>query len=144
MPVVKKSALVPFSSARMYDLVYNFEAYPEFLPWCNNSRLISCTEDEICGELEVSRVGINQTFSTRNRLVKNERMDIELLEGPFRKLQGGWRFTALQENACKIELELDFEFSGRLINSAFGKVFSQIANTLVDAFCKRANEVYCD
>ncbi|MCF6282876.1 MAG: type II toxin-antitoxin system RatA family toxin [Candidatus Polarisedimenticolaceae bacterium] len=144
MPVVNKSALIPFSAAQMYALVDDFEAYPDFLPWCRSSRLISRTEDELCGELEVARAGIRQTFSTRNRLVKNERMDIELIDGPFRKLQGCWKFTALREDACKIELVLDFEFSGRLINSAFGKVFSQIANTMVDAFCKRAEEVYCE
>jgi ribosome-associated toxin RatA of RatAB toxin-antitoxin module len=144
MPVVSKSALIPFSAAQMYKLVDDFEAYPEFLPWCRSSRLISRTENEICGELEVARAGIRQTFSTRNTLVKDERVDIELIEGPFRKLQGGWKFTALREDACKIELVLDFEFSGRLINSAFGKVFGQIANTMVDAFCKRAEEVYSE
>ncbi len=144
MPVVSKSALIPFSAAQMYKLVDDFESYPDFLPWCRSSRLISRSENEICGELEVARAGISQTFSTRNTLVKNERVDIELIEGPFRKLQGGWKFTALREDACKIELILDFEFSGRLINSAFGKVFSQIANTMVDAFCKRAEEVYCE
>jgi len=144
MPVVSKSALVPFSAAQMYKLVDDFESYPQFLPWCRSSRVISRLENEICGELEVSRAGIRQTFSTRNKLVENERVDIELIEGPFRKLQGGWKFTALREDACKIELVLDFEFSGRLINSAFGKVFSQIANTMVDAFCKRAEEVYCE
>ncbi len=144
MPVVSKSALVPFSAAQMFKLVDDFESYPEFLPWCRSSHLISRSENEICGELEVARAGIRQTFSTRNKLVKNERVDIELIEGPFRKLQGGWKFTALREDACKIELVLDFEFSGRLINSAFGKVFGQIANTMVDAFCKRAEEVYCE
>ncbi len=144
MPVVSKSALVPFSAAQMFKLVDDFESYPEFLPWCRSSHMISRSENEICGELEVARAGIRQTFSTRNKLVKNERVDIELIEGPFRKLQGGWKFTALREDACKIELVLDFEFSGRLINSAFGKVFGQIANTMVDAFCKRAEEVYCE
>jgi ribosome-associated toxin RatA of RatAB toxin-antitoxin module len=144
MPVVSKSALIPFSAAQMYKLVDDFESYPDFLPWCRSSRLISRSENEICGELEVARAGICQTFSTRNRLVKNERVDIELIEGPFQRLQGGWKFTALREDACKIELILDFEFSGRLINSAFGKVFGQIANTMVDAFCKRAEEVYCE
>ncbi len=144
MPVVSKSALVPFSAAQMFKLVDDFESYPEFLPWCRSSHMISRSENEICGELEVARAGIRQTFSTRNKLIKNERVDIELIEGPFRKLQGGWKFTALREDACKIELVLDFEFSGRLINSAFGKVFGQIANTMVDAFCKRAEEVYCE
>jgi ribosome-associated toxin RatA of RatAB toxin-antitoxin module len=142
MPVVKKTALVHHSAAEMYRLVCDFEAYPEFLPWCSDSRLLSHSEEEICGELEVSRVGIRQRFSTCNRLLKNERMDIQLREGPFRKLEGGWRFHALRSDACKVELELDFEFAGRLIDAAFGRVFNQIANTLVDAFCKRADEVY--
>ena len=144
MPVVSKSALVNHSAAEMFDLVCDFEAYPEFLPWCSDSRLISRSEEEICGELEVSRIGIRQRFSTCNALVKDERMDIVLREGPFRKLQGGWSFTPLKENASKVELVLEFEFSGRLIDAAFGRVFSHIANTLVEAFCKRADEVYSE
>ncbi|MEJ2590611.1 MAG: type II toxin-antitoxin system RatA family toxin [Candidatus Thiodiazotropha sp.] len=142
MPVVNKSALVYHSAQEMYELVCDFESYPEFLPWCSSSRLISRTPEEICGELEVSRVGIRQRFSTCNRLVTNERMDIQLRDGPFRKLEGGWRFSALQADACKVELVLDFEFAGRLIDAAFGRVFNQIASTLVDAFCKRADELY--
>lgn len=142
MPVVKKSALVSHSASEMYDLVNDFESYPNFLPWCHATKLLSHTEEELCGQLEVAKAGIHQTFSTCNRLYPFERIDIELKEGPFRHLTGGWRFTPLREDACKVELELDFEFSGRLINKAFGAVFGQIANTLVDAFCKRANEVY--
>jgi ribosome-associated toxin RatA of RatAB toxin-antitoxin module len=140
--VVKKSALVPFSAKRMFDLVYDVGAYPEFLPWCQRTQVISETADQICGRIEVSRMGIHQTFSTCNRFERDRRMDISLLDGPFRKLHGGWRFTPLREDACKVELELDFEFSGRLIDKAFGAVFNQIANTLVDAFCKRAEDVY--
>ncbi|MBW9258287.1 MAG: type II toxin-antitoxin system RatA family toxin [Candidatus Thiodiazotropha sp. (ex. Lucinisca nassula)] len=142
MPVVKKSALVPHSAHEMFQLVCAFESYPEFLPWCSDSRLISRTPEELCGELEVSRVGIRQRFSTCNKLVTDERMDIQLREGPFQKLQGSWHFIPLKEDACKVELVLEFEFAGRLIDAAFGRVFSQIANTLVDAFCKRADEVY--
>jgi ribosome-associated toxin RatA of RatAB toxin-antitoxin module len=142
MALVSKSALVHHSASAMYKLVCDFEAYPEFLPWCSDSRLISRSAEQICGELEVNRVGIRQRFSTCNRLVENERIDILLRDGPFRKLQGGWRFHALRSDACKVELELDFEFAGRLIDAAFGRVFNQIANTLVDAFCKRADEVY--
>ncbi len=144
MPVVNKSALVRHSAVQMYDLVADFESYPQFLPWCRSTRLISRSEDRLCGELEVARLGISQRFSTCNRLLPGERMDIELNEGPFRKLRGGWVFTPLREDACKVELELDFEFSGKLINTAFGAVFNQIADTLVDAFCKRADEVYRD
>ncbi|MCU7827544.1 MAG: type II toxin-antitoxin system RatA family toxin [Candidatus Thiodiazotropha sp. (ex Myrtea sp. 'scaly one' KF741663)] len=142
MPVVNKSALVHHSAQQMYDLVCDFESYPDFLPWCSESRLISRNSEQICGELEVSRVGIRQRFSTCNQLVENERMDILLRDGPFRKLEGGWRFHALQPGACKVELVLDFEFAGRLIDAAFGRIFNQIANTLVDAFCKRADELY--
>lgn len=142
MPVVSKSALVFHSAQQMYQLVCDFESYPSFLPWCSSSRLISRTPEKICGELEVSRVGIRQRFSTCNRLVENEKMDILLLDGPFRKLQGSWRFIELKPGACKVELLLEFEFAGQLIDAAFGRVFSQIANTLVDAFCKRADEIY--
>ncbi|MCU7927305.1 MAG: type II toxin-antitoxin system RatA family toxin [Candidatus Thiodiazotropha sp. (ex Dulcina madagascariensis)] len=142
MSVIKKSALVHHSAEEMYRLVCDFESYPEFLPWCSDSRLIYRTKQELCGELEVSRIGIRQRFSTCNRLVENEKMDIQLRDGPFRKLQGGWRFLALQPDACKVELVLEFDFAGKLIDAAFGRAFSQIANTLVDAFCKRADEIY--
>ncbi len=142
MPIVSKSALVQHSAQEMYQLVCDFESYPEFLPWCSDTRLISRTDEEICGELEVSRIGIRQRFSTCNSLVENERMDIVLRDGPFRKLHGGWRFTSLREDACKIELVLEFEFSGKLIDAAFGRLFNHIANTMVESFCKRADEVY--
>jgi ribosome-associated toxin RatA of RatAB toxin-antitoxin module len=142
MAVVKKSALVPYSARRMFDLVYDVRSYPEFLPWCHRTQVISENADQICGRIEVSRLGIHQTFSTCNRFERHTRMDIALLDGPFRKLHGGWRFTPLRGDACKVELELDFEFSGRLIDRAFGAVFHQIANSLVDAFCKRAEDVF--
>lgn len=144
MPVVKKSALVGHSVHQMFELVSDVESYPDFLPWCRSTRLLSSSETEVCAELEVARVGIHQTFSTCNQLHPSERMDIRLRDGPFRNLNGSWRFTPLRDDACKVELELEFEFSGKLINVAFGKVFSQIANTLVDAFCKRSDEVYRD
>lgn len=142
MALVKKSALVTYSAQRMFDLVYHVENYPQFLPWCDSAQVLSETDEKICGRIQVARLGIHQTFSTCNRFVRHSRMDIELLDGPFRKLHGGWRFTELRPDACKVELELEFEFSGRLIDKAFGPVFNQIANTLVDAFCKRAEEVY--
>jgi ribosome-associated toxin RatA of RatAB toxin-antitoxin module len=139
---VRKSALVAYSAGQMFDLVYDVTAYPQFLPWCHRAQVISETAEQICGRIEIARLGIHQTFSTCNRYDRNRRMDIALLDGPFRKLHGAWRFTPLREDACKVELDLDFEFSGPLIDRAFGPVFSQIANTLVDAFCKRASEVY--
>lgn len=142
MAIVRKSALVPYSVSQMFDLVYDVSAYPQFLPWCHRTRVISESEDKICGQIEVARMGIRQTFSTCNRFERNQSMDIALLDGPFRKLVGGWRFVPLREDASKVELELEFEFSGQLIDKAFGAVFHQIANTLVDAFCRRAEDVY--
>jgi ribosome-associated toxin RatA of RatAB toxin-antitoxin module len=126
----------------MFQLVADVEGYPKFLPWCHAAQLLSRTDDQICGRIEVSRLGIHQAFSTCNYIEPPQRMDIALKDGPFRKLSGGWRFTALREDACKVELELEFEFSGRMIDRAFGAVFGQIAGSLVDAFCKRADEVY--
>lgn len=126
----------------MFELVYDVASYPRFLPWCQHAEVIKETDEEICGRIEVARLGIHQTFSTCNRYERDRHMTIDLLDGPFRKLHGGWNFLPLRENACKVELELEFEFSGRLIDKAFGGVFNQIANTLVDAFCKRADEVY--
>lgn len=144
MPQVKKSALVRHSTQQMFDLVSDVEGYPRFLPWCHSATLLSRNDDELCGRIEVARLGVRQVFSTCNKLEPPERMYLGLKEGPFRKLNGVWTFTALREDACKVELELDFEFSGRLIDKAFGAVFGQIANSLVDAFCKQADEIYGD
>jgi len=142
MAVVKKSALVHHTPMQMFELVADVDAYQDFLPWCSSSRVLSKNETMICGEIEVSRVGIKQKFSTCNEFVRGERMSLKLDKGPFKSLDGLWQFTGLGDDACKVQLQLDFEFSGKLINTAFGKVFSVIANDLVDAFCKRADEVY--
>lgn len=142
MAVVEKSALVPFSTVQMYDLVNDLESYPQFLPWCESTELLSQTEKRLCGRISVARAGIRQTFATCNLLHPYERIELHLEEGPFNHLHGEWRFLALRDDASKVSLMLDFEFSGRLITAAFGTVFSHIANNMVDAFCKRAREVY--
>ena len=142
MAKIEKSALVPFSAQQMFDLVADVERYKEFLPWCSDSQLVSRTENEVCGKIEVSRLGITQAFSTCNAIDPPHRMEIALREGPFKRLHGEWRFTQLRDDACKVSLMMDFEFSGRLINAAFGKVFHQIANSLVASFVERAREVY--
>ena len=126
----------------MFDLVADVERYKDFLPWCSDSRLVSRGDRELCGLIEVSRLGITQAFSTCNELDPPGRMGIALHEGPFKKLHGEWRFIALRDDACKVVLTLEFEFAGRLINAAFGKVFHQVANSLVESFVERAREVY--
>ncbi len=142
MAVVEKSALVQHSAGEMYRLVNDVEQYQDFLPWCKSSRLVSLEGDTMVGELVVAKSGITQSFSTRNTLTKDRLIELQLDEGPFSRLTGQWEFTPLRDDACKVSLRLEFEFSGRLINAAFGAVFSQIANTMVDAFCKRADEIY--
>jgi ribosome-associated toxin RatA of RatAB toxin-antitoxin module len=142
LAVVEKNALVPFSAQAMFDLVADVERYKEFLPWCSDSELVSRDAERLCGRIEVSRLGIRQSFTTCNRLDPPGKMGIELSEGPFQKLQGVWQFLPLRDDACKVSLRLEFEFSGRLINAAFGKVFHQVANSLVESFVKRAREVY--
>jgi len=141
MAIVEKSALVPVSAETLFEIVNDVESYPEFLPWCKDGRLLSRTEDELCGEIVVSKAGVTKAFSTCNRLHPHHRIDIHLREGPFRKLEGAWEFNELRRDACKVILSLEFEFSSGLMDKAFGIVFAQIANSLVDAFCKRANEL---
>ena len=126
----------------MYALVNDVASYPEFLPWCRSSRVVTLTGDGYIGEIEVAKAGIVQSFQTRNLITPEERVSITLEEGPFKHLHGDWRFIALREDASKVELKLEFEFTGRIMNAAFGAVFSQIANSMVDAFCKRAGEIY--
>ena len=142
MAIVDKSALVPYPASALYDIVNDVDSYPDFLPWCRSARLLSKTEDRLCGEIEVSKAGVTQIFSTCNKLYPCERIDIELEKGPFKKLHGSWVFQALSTDACKVSLVLEFEFSNLLMDKAFGVVFSQIANSLVDAFYKRARDLY--
>ncbi len=142
MTTINKSALIPFSAEKMYNLVADVDRYEEFLPWCGSSKVLSQTEDEVKGQIEISHTGMHKTFTTLNRMQKNKMIEMRLIDGPFKHLQGFWRFDALDENGCKISLDLEFEFSNKLMSIAFGPVFSQIANSMVDAFCKRAFDIY--
>ena len=142
MPSVSRSALVPHSAEDMFNLVADVDRYREFLPWCADSRVLSRNEDEMKASILISKAGIERSFTTVNRFQPGKMMEMKLLEGPFRHLEGFWRFYPLREDACKVALDLDFEFSSRVITLAFGKVFTQIANTLVDAFVRRADELY--
>ncbi len=138
MPVVNRSALVPYSAAQMYALVDDIERYPEFLPWCRSAREWSRNEDEVKASLEMQRGPLHKTFTTQNRLQPGKMIEMRLVDGPFRHLEGFWRFSALDEHASRVALDLEYEFSSHLLQLAIGPVFSQIANTLVDAFCERA------
>lgn len=126
----------------MYDLVDDIAAYPQFLPWCTATRVLSRDEDEVRAIINLARGGMQRAFTTCNRLQKNKMIEIRLVEGPFNHLEGFWRFTALTDQHCKVALDMDFEFSNKLVELVFGPVFNQITNTLVDAFCKRALQIH--
>lgn len=142
MSTIHKNALVPYSSGQMYALVNDIEAYSQFLPWCRSSHILSQGMDELKASIEIAHGGLHKSFTTLNRLQRDKMIEMRLVEGPFRHLEGYWRFDSLGEQACKVSLDLDFEFSNRLVGLAMGPVFTQIANALVDAFCKRARDVY--
>lgn len=143
MPQISRSALVPFSAAQMYQLVNDIDSYPSFLPGCIGSRVINACENEMTAAVDVAKAGISKTFTTRNTLMDNQSIKMQLVDGPFRQLMGGWSFIPLSPQACKVELHLDFEFTNKFIELAFGKVFKEIAGNMVEAFTQRAKEVYC-
>jgi len=140
--LISRNALVPYSTEEMYRLVDDIESYPDFLPWCRSTKVISRDENEVKASIEIARGALNKSFTTLNRLQHNKIIEMRLVSGPFKHLQGFWRFDALGEQASKISFDLDFEFDSRLLALAVGPVFNQIVNSMVDAFSKRAVEVY--
>ncbi|MCK4743296.1 MAG: type II toxin-antitoxin system RatA family toxin [Sulfuriflexus sp.] len=142
MPVINKSALVPYTAKEMYALVDDIDAYPKFLPWCGASEVLERNDDEVKASILLSRSGLKKSFTTLNRLQSGKMIEMRLIEGPFSHLQGFWRFESLNESASKIMFDIEFEFSNKLLAMTVGPVFSQVTNTIVDAFTKRAVEVY--
>ena len=142
MPQVSRSALVPFSAKQMYDLVNDVTSYPQFLPGCSGSKIIEQTENVMVASVDVAKAGIKKTFITQNTLIDSEIIGMNLVDGPFKSLTGGWHFTALDETACKVELKLEFEFSNALVAIAFGKVFQELTSNMVNSFTQRAKQVY--
>lgn len=142
MSRISRSALVMHSAKEMFELVNDCESYPKFLPGCSDARLIHREESYLVGELELSRAGMKYRFTTRNELFDPERIELKLVDGPFKKLEGRWVFQPLSEKACKVIFDLEFEVAGRLVSRVLEPLFSQMAASQVDAFVKRADEVY--
>lgn len=142
MPAISRSALVMHSVEDMYALINDVLNYPHFIPDCADSKIISTDDEVMTAALLVSKGGINKWFTTKNTLVANQEIIMNLVDGPFKYLTGGWTLTPLSEDACKVELSLDYEFSNKLLDIAFGRVFNQLANNMVQAFTSRAKEVY--
>jgi lipid transport protein len=142
MTIVNQSALVAYSAAQMYQLVNNYERYPEFLPGCVGSRTLTKSAVQLTGELEISKAGIRQKFTTCNTMVENQSIKMQLVDGPFKFLQGEWWFVELDETSCQIQLYLEFEFSNPLVAFAFGQIFTHLTNKMIDAFKQRAKQIY--
>ncbi len=142
MKKVSRTALLPYSALQMYNLVNDVAAYPEFLPWCGAAEVVSKADRNMVAKVTIAKSGLSQTFETKNYLTPGERIEMHLLEGPFKHLEGEWLFKSLDENACKIQFEVAFEVSNGVLNMAVGTVFEHINSTLVDSFCERAKVIY--
>lgn len=142
MATVNRSALVPYSAKQMFTLVDTISEYAEFLPWCRSSTEHHRKENEVEASVEIAKATVNKSFRTINKLHPYDTIEMTLVDGPFKYLHGYWKFNELKPNACKISLDLEYEFSNTLISLAISPVFDQIANTLVDSFVTRAKHVY--
>jgi ribosome-associated toxin RatA of RatAB toxin-antitoxin module len=142
LPIVAKSVLVAHSARQMFELVDAVETYPDFLPWCDGARVIRGDASGTRATIHINYHGIRQSFTTENVKEPPHKITVKLVEGPFRMLDGEWRFTALAQDACRIDFRLRYEFSSRLLETLVGPVFGYIANTMVDAFVKRAEKAH--
>ncbi|WP_324778821.1 type II toxin-antitoxin system RatA family toxin [Thiobacillus sedimenti] len=142
MARVEKSVLVAHPPERMFELVDRVEDYPDFLPWCGGTELKLRDAQCTVATIHIAYMGIRQSFTTENTKTYPREMRIRLRDGPFSHLEGDWTFLPLGEDACKVEFRLQYVFSSRMLETVLAPVFSHITNTFVDAFVRRADEVY--
>jgi ribosome-associated toxin RatA of RatAB toxin-antitoxin module len=142
MQLVERSALVTFSAAQMFALVNDVARYPEFLPWCVGARVEEVSPTERIAALKVARGVLQTEFTTRNTLVPDAEIRMQLLHGPFRDLRGGWHFEAIGSRGSKVHFRMEFEFKNRLSATAFNAVFEALCGTIIDAFVMRAKTIY--
>lgn len=145
MKTVTKSVLIWYSPAEMYRLVTDVDQYSKFLPWCEKARVVSSDETGMLAEITISLAGIRQTFTTRNQHVPDRQVSIRLVNGPFSRLDGEWNFVPVgagAERACRVELTLNYGFDNAMLGKLVGPVFDKIADNMVEAFIKRAKQVY--
>ncbi|AXA90508.1 type II toxin-antitoxin system RatA family toxin [Massilia sp. YMA4] len=142
MAVVHKSVLLGYSARQMFDLVDRVEDYPKFLPWCGGVEIRERGDNKVVASVGINFHGVRQSFTTANTNTPPTAIHMSLVDGPFKTLNGVWTFKELREDACKVELDLQYEFSSRLLEQVIGPVFGMIANSMVDSFTKRAETVY--
>jgi ribosome-associated toxin RatA of RatAB toxin-antitoxin module len=142
MHLVQRSALVNYSASQMFDLVNDIEAYPQYMDGCVGARILRRGDDWLEARLDLGIGGFSQSFVTRNQLIPPHRMTLALVDGPFSHFDGGWTFTPLSEDACKVNLELRFDLKSRLLGLAAGKLLETVTGKQVDALCARARVIY--
>ncbi|MGZ5182625.1 MAG: type II toxin-antitoxin system RatA family toxin [Ramlibacter sp.] len=145
MKTVHRSVLIWYSADEMFRLVTDVAQYPKFLPWCDHAAILEEDERGARAEVGIAFAGIRQTFTTRNEHVPGREVAMRLVDGPFSNLDGRWTFNPVGgagERACKVELELHYGFKNAALAAVVGPVFDRIASSLVDAFVKRAEQVY--
>lgn len=145
MTTVHKSVLIWYSAEEMFGLVTDVNAYPQFLPWCDHAHVVVNPDETVSAEIGIAFSGIRQTFSTCNTHVEGRRVAMKLIDGPFSALEGDWIFTPLgdaSQRACRVELNLSYGFSNATLGRLVGPVFDKIASSMVEAFVKRAEQVY--
>jgi ribosome-associated toxin RatA of RatAB toxin-antitoxin module len=142
LPTVKRSARVPYTAEQMFDLVNDVESYPQFLHWCRGARIESRYGNTVEATLDIGMLGFHQSFRTRNTLQRPERIAIDLVSGPFRRLRGEWRFEAEQGHGTDISLTLAFEVTLSPFGAVFAKVFEELAASQMTAFVERAKKIY--
>ena len=142
MASVHKSVLVPYSAAQMFALVERSEDYPRFLPWCAGAQALERDGERVVVRVDIDFHGVRAHFTTDNRNLAPESIFMQLRDGPFRRLEGRWQFRELAATACKVEFDLDYEFSSAALAKVVGPVFDYIADSFIDAFVKRAEAVY--
>jgi ribosome-associated toxin RatA of RatAB toxin-antitoxin module len=139
---IKRSALVPFSPEAMFKLVSDIDSYPEFLPWCADAGVLNRADNQLEASLRVGYSALNTQFTTRNEFVAPDWMTMQLLKGPFSDLKGKWTFERTGDKGCEVTLSMEFEFASSVKDMLFGATFQTICNELIDAFVKRAHELY--
>ena len=139
---IRRSAIVRYTPAQMFDLVNDVEADPRRFAWCVGARVLAREDRVLTARLEVRIAGMTQAFTTRNTMTPPQRIELELVEGPFGHLAGAWEFAALGADGCKVSLALDFDYSGGLMAPLLRAGFQKLADRLVDEFCTEAERSY--
>ncbi len=142
MPIIHRNAHVAYSPHDLFAVVNDVDHYSDFLPWCPSSRVLSRNRDEVRAELEIAKGGFHKSFTVLYRLQQDKMIEVRLVEGPFRRLEGFWRFEAQAGDDCKVSFDLEYEFSSRMIGLVAGPIFSQAADSLLDAFVARSRQIY--